>query len=61
MKGIGLNGVPGNGAQNQSRLCRYGLSEDDGVIKTNVIGGSEECKHVAKYFPFETALELGLQ
>ena len=47
--------------QNQRGPCWYGLSEDDCVIETKVIGGSEECKHVAKYFPLETALDLGLQ
>jgi len=66
LKGIGFNGVPGTGAKSAETLLaclsagKYGLSEDDCVIETKVIGGSEECKHVAKYFRCEMALELGL-
>ena len=31
------------------------------MIETKVIGGSEECKHVAKYFRCEMTLDLPLQ
>jgi hypothetical protein len=61
LKGIGLSGVPGTGAKSIGDLAGTDCQRIIEWMKTKVIGGSDVCKHVAKYFLLNTALDLGLQ